>query len=190
MTPIPDFAPQLIPFDVQGGNVESWSRYLPCEANTATFKTKILQSHTDPQWNSQIRISLSNDPTIDRKFENFDEKKLDASVAVTLVSDVNGLAHSKSFSVIEAHQKGKKGFPFLRFPTSVQNNQEYLVVLHWGSKGEVSASINGGPALMLNMGKRVTTLSLFASGVKVEVRDLQIGRIGPKPKGNEACAIS
>jgi hypothetical protein len=150
----------------------------------------MLQSHIDPQWNSQIRVNLSNDPTVDRKFENFDEKKLDASVAVTLVSDINGVPDSKSFSVIEVHKKGEKKFQYLRFPTSVRNNHEYLVVLHWGSKGTVSASIDGGPELMLNMNRRVTTLSLFASGVKVEVRDLQIGKIGPKPKDNEACAIS
>ena len=188
LNPIPGFAPRSIPFDIPGGQFDQWSKYLPCEANFATFKVDILRSHVNPQWNSQVRVSVSNNP-VDQHNSKPAERNAFEWIALTLVSDVNGIASVKSASAIEQHKDGKtvRG---MRLHDEIKNNQEYRIRLRWGTEGEVSASIDGGQEVELKMGKRVTTLNLYASGVKAEFRDLQIGRLGPKPEGRYACAVS
>ena len=190
MVPIPDFAPPSIPFDVQGGLVEAWSRYLPCEANSAQFKATILQSHKSADWNSQVRVSISDNATVTRKLENFDPNAFDNAVAVTLVSDDNGIADSASFAVIELQAKDRKNKPFSIYAAKIRNNHEYNVVVRWSDKGDVSASIDGGEFRHFDMNKRATTITFFVSGTKAEIHDLRVGRIGPKPEGKDACNVS
>jgi len=187
-SPIPNFAPQSIPFDIPGGQFDQWSKYLPCEANFVSFKITILRSHVNPNWNSQVRVSLSNNP-VDQHGSKPSERNAFEWIALTLVSDMNGIESVKSVAGIEQHKNGKTVLG-MRLPDEIVNNREYRIRLRWGIEGEVSASIDGGRDVELKMGKRVTTLNLYASGVKAEFRDLRIGRLGPKPEGRYACAVS
>lgn len=184
--PFGNFAPAIMAFRADGGDVKTWARYLPCESNTAHLQVKILRSFPHPVWLSGVIVALSNNP----KDKAADMASFDRAVRISLTSDHTGRPQFKSLAYIELQTKERMQQRASILSNSIRNGQLHNIDLKWTETGIVTASIDGGLPQSRNMDRRITTLGIFTSGAQTEIHNLQVGRTGPKPSGRDACGIS